>query len=72
MLKELHVTYSLFDLIHIKNCVVFQLCLTSDEKCNMKISKLFPACKNYIWDGNELKEKYGKKTDKTPWSKSWE
>ena len=38
----------------------------------MKIEKLYPECKDYIWGGNKLKEKYGKKTDKTPCAESWE
>ena len=38
----------------------------------MKISKLYPECKDYIWGGDKLKEKYGKQTDKTPCAESWE
>ena len=38
----------------------------------MRIEKLYPECKNYIWGGNKLKEKYGKQTDKTPCAESWE
>ncbi|MBQ8685297.1 MAG: class I mannose-6-phosphate isomerase [Clostridia bacterium] len=38
----------------------------------MKIEKLYPECKDYIWGGNKLKEKYGKRTDKTPCAESWE
>ena len=38
----------------------------------MKISKLYPACKDYLWGGNKLKEKYHKVTDKTPCAESWE
>ena len=38
----------------------------------MKISKLYPECKDYIWGGNKLKEKYGKQTDKSPCAESWE
>ena len=38
----------------------------------MKISKLYPACKDYLWGGNKLKEKYHKETDKTPCAESWE
>ena len=38
----------------------------------MKISKLYPECKDYLWGGNRLKEKYGKQTDKTPCAESWE
>ena len=39
---------------------------------NMKIEKLIPECKDYLWGGEKLKEKYGKKTDKTPCAESWE
>ena len=38
----------------------------------MRIEKLFPECKDYIWGGTKLKEKYGKTTDKTPCAESWE
>lgn len=38
----------------------------------MKIEKLYPECKDYIWGGTKLKEKYGKITDKTPCAESWE
>ena len=38
----------------------------------MDIQKLYPECKDYIWGGNKLKEKYGKQTDKTPCAESWE
>lgn len=38
----------------------------------MKIEKLYPECKDYIWGGEKLKVKYGKKTDKTPCAESWE
>ena len=38
----------------------------------MKIKKLYPECKDYIWGGNNLKEKYGKQTDKNPCAESWE
>ena len=38
----------------------------------MKIEKLCPECKDYIWGGNKLKEKYGKQTDKSPCAESWE
>ena len=38
----------------------------------MNIEKLYPECKDYIWGGNKLKEKYGKITDKTPCAESWE
>jgi mannose-6-phosphate isomerase len=39
---------------------------------NMKISRLYPECKDYIWGGEKLKIKYGKETDKTPCAESWE
>ena len=38
----------------------------------MKIEKLVPECKDYLWGGEKLKKKYGKKTDKTPCAESWE
>jgi mannose-6-phosphate isomerase len=38
----------------------------------MKIEKLTPAFKDYIWGGNKLKEKYGKRTDLSPCAESWE
>ena len=38
----------------------------------MKIYKLYPECKDYIWGGEKLKTKYGKVTDKTPCAESWE
>ena len=38
----------------------------------MNIEKLYPECKDYIWGGNKLKEKYGKKTDLSPCAESWE
>ena len=38
----------------------------------MKIEKLYPECKDYIWGGEKLKEKYGKATDKSPCAESWE
>ena len=38
----------------------------------MKIEKLYPECKDNVWGGNKLKEKYGKQTDKTPCAESWE
>ena len=38
----------------------------------MRIEKLIPAYKDYIWGGNKLKEKYGKDTDLTPCAESWE
>ena len=39
---------------------------------DMEIQKLFPVCKNYLWGGNKLKEKYGKKTSCDPCAESWE
>ena len=38
----------------------------------MEILKLVPECKDNIWGGVKLKEKYGKKTDKNPVAESWE
>ena len=38
----------------------------------MKIEKLYPECKDYIWGGEKLKTKYGKQTEKTPCAESWE
>ena len=38
----------------------------------MKIEKLYPECKDYIWGGEKLKTKYNKQTDKTPCAESWE
>lgn len=38
----------------------------------MPIYKLIPKCKDYIWGGTKLKEKYGKVTDKNPCAESWE
>ena len=38
----------------------------------MKIEKLYPVCKDYVWGGEKLKEKYGKQTDLTPCAESWE
>ena len=38
----------------------------------MKIEKLTPAFKDYIWGGNKLKEKYGKVTNASPCAESWE
>ncbi len=38
----------------------------------MEIVKLYPECKDNIWGGVKLKEKYGKKTDKDPVAESWE
>ena len=38
----------------------------------MEILKLVPECKDNIWGGVKLKEKYGKKTEKNPVAESWE
>ena len=38
----------------------------------MDIVKLYPECKDNIWGGVMLREKYGKQTDKTPVAESWE
>ena len=38
----------------------------------MKIEKLYPEFKNYIWGGSRLAERYGKKTDIRPLAESWE
>ena len=38
----------------------------------MNTERLFPAFKDYLWGGNKLQEKYGKKTDITPCAESWE
>ena len=38
----------------------------------MQIEKLYPDCKDYIWGGMRLVEKYGKQTDKRPCAESWE
>ena len=38
----------------------------------MEIVKLYPECKDNLWGGEKLREKYGKQTDKTPVAESWE
>lgn len=38
----------------------------------MQIYKLYPECKDNVWGGVKLKEKYGKITEKTPCAESWE
>ena len=38
----------------------------------MEILKLIPACKNYIWGGEKLPERYGKNADFRPVAESWE
>ena len=37
-----------------------------------KIERLYPVCKDYIWGGAKLREKYGKLTDANPCAESWE
>ena len=39
---------------------------------SMKIEKLYPVCKSYIWGGTRLKEKYGKTSDSPTVAESWE
>ena len=38
----------------------------------MKIEKLYPEYKSYIWGGERLKEVYQKETDASPCAESWE
>ena len=38
----------------------------------MEIVKLYPECKDNIWGGVKLRDKYGKQTDKDPVAESWE
>lgn len=38
----------------------------------MRIERLSPAFKNYIWGGNRLKTEYGKRTELSPCAESWE
>ena len=38
----------------------------------MEIQKLYPECKDNLWGGTKLKDKYGKQTDKDPVAESWE
>ena len=38
----------------------------------MEIVKLYPECKDNIWGGVKLREKYGKQTEKDPVAESWE
>jgi mannose-6-phosphate isomerase len=38
----------------------------------MKIEKLYPVCKDYIWGGEKLCKKYGKTCEKLPCAESWE
>ncbi|MBO5335049.1 MAG: ROK family protein [Clostridia bacterium] len=37
-----------------------------------KVVRLYPECKDNLWGGVALREKYGKKTDKDPVGESWE
>ena len=37
-----------------------------------KVVRLYPECKDNIWGGVSLREKYGKITDKNPIGESWE
>ncbi|MDD6994816.1 MAG: type I phosphomannose isomerase catalytic subunit [Candidatus Borkfalkiaceae bacterium] len=38
----------------------------------MKTEKLYPECKDNLWGGTKLIEKYGKQTSKRPCAESWE
>lgn len=38
----------------------------------MKILKLVPECKNYIWGGTKLKDKYGKNSSNDKIAETWE
>ncbi len=38
----------------------------------MEIQKLYPVCKDYLWGGNKLNEKYGKSGACNPCAESWE
>ena len=38
----------------------------------MEIVKLYPECKDNIWGGTLLRDKYGKQTDKEIVAESWE
>lgn len=38
----------------------------------MKIEKLYPECKDYVWGGRKLRDKYGKKTECDPCAESWD
>lgn len=47
--------------------------MTAKERYkNMKTEKLFPECKDNLWGGTKLIEKYGKQTNKRPCAESWE
>ncbi len=37
-----------------------------------QVVRLYPECKDNLWGGVALREKYGKKTDKDPVAESWE
>ena len=37
-----------------------------------KVVRLYPECKDNLWGGVALREKYGKQTDKNPVAESWE
>ena len=37
----------------------------------MAILKLIPACKDYLWGGTKLREKYNIKSDLTPLAEGW-
>ena len=38
----------------------------------MEIQKLIPTCKDYLWGGNKLPQKYGKNSSCDPCAESWE
>lgn len=38
----------------------------------MEIVKLYPECKDNLWGGTKLRDKYGKQTEKSPVAESWE
>ena len=38
----------------------------------MQIVKLYPECKDNIWGGTLLRDKYGKQTDKEIVAESWD
>ena len=38
----------------------------------MKIEKLYPICKDYVWGGNKLIAEYGKKSKSSICAESWE
>ena len=53
-------------------CEVQMINLLCERIKNMKIQKLIPACKDYLWGGVKLKEKYGKECPFEPCAESWE